>query len=225
MLTDTDIARRPLSGPDNLERILLGTCAAIWLAALGATVAATVALVDLASGRGTVRAELSEASGSDTPWVLYTVIGVSAAVIAVAIPLLVRARRQTGHRAIREQQTGGGSVAADIAAVPTRESRRRHAEPALNIGGAGALGSGGASLPGVVDRVYLRCALSIACAVGAGVIAVGAATYLVAGGSGGAAVAFYIIAGIITVAMPVLPWFYLRELRGVLGLDGPAGKP
>lgn len=223
MLTDTDIARRPLSGPDNLERILLGTCAAIWLAALGAAVAATVALVDLASGRGTVRAELSAASGSDTPWVLYTVIGVSAAVIAVAIPLLVRARQQTGHRPIREQQTGGGSVAADIAAVPTREARRRHAEPALNIGAAGALGGG--ALPAVVDQVYLRCALSIACAVGAGVIAVGAATYLVAGGSGSAAVAFYIIAGIITVTMPVLPWFYLRELRGVLGLDGSAGKP
>ena len=51
---------------------------------------------------------------------------------------------------------------------------------------------------------------------------IGLATYLSANDGGSAAVAFYIIAGIVTVAMPVLPWFYLRELRGVLGLDAPA---
>jgi hypothetical protein len=202
-----------LSGPDNLDRILLGACAVIWLAALGAAVAATVALVDLANGRGTVRAELSEASGSETPWVLYTVIGVSAAVIVIAIPLLVRARRQNGHRSIRDYTPAGGSVAEDIAAVPTRAERRRQ-EAALSVGDAGGLGVRGGAL---VDQVYVRCALSIACAVGAGVLAIGAATYLMAGHSGGAAVAFYIIAGIVTVAMPVLPWFYLRELRAVTG--------
>ena len=32
---------------DRTDRILLGACAAVWLAALGAGVAATVALVDL----------------------------------------------------------------------------------------------------------------------------------------------------------------------------------
>ena len=62
-------------------------CAAIWLAVLGSAVAATVALVDL--GRG--HPESSTTSG--TPWLLYTVIGVSALVIIGAIPLLVRARR------------------------------------------------------------------------------------------------------------------------------------
>lgn len=215
MLKDTEFSRRPLSGPDNLERILLAACAVIWLAALGAAVAATVSLVDMASGRGTVRAELSEASGSETPWVLYTVIGISAAVIVVAIPLLVRARQQSAHRPIRDTPAGG-SVAEDIAAVPPRDARRRHAEPALESGTrAGAL-------PGVVDEVYARFGLSMACAVGAGTLAVGLATYLSANDSGSAAVAFYIIAGIVTVAMPVLPWFYLRELRAVLGLDAPA---
>lgn len=212
-------SRRPLSGPENLERILLGACAAIWLVALGAAVAATVALVDMASGRGTVRAELSEASGSDTPWVLYTVIGISAAVIVVAIPLLVRARQQSGtQRPLRDFTPAGGSVAEDIAAVPPRDSRRRHAEPALETG------TRAAALPGVVDQVFVRCGLSIACAVGVGTLAVGAATYLSANDSGSAAVAFYIIAGIVTVAMPVLPWFFLRELRGVLGLDAPAAS-
>lgn len=213
MLKDTEITRRTLSGPDNLERILLGVCAVIWLAALGAAVAATVALVDLANGRGTVRAELSEASGSETPWVLYTVIGISAAVIVIAIPLLVRARRQNGHRPIRDHTPAGGSVAEDIAAVPTRAERRRQ-ETARSVGDAGGLGGRGAAL---ADQVYVRCGLSIGCAVGAAVLAVGAATYLMATDSGSAAIAFYIVAGIVTVAMPVLPWFYLRELRAVTG--------
>ncbi len=75
------------SDAENLDRILLGACAAIWLAALGSAVAATVALVDL--GRG--HPESSTDSG--TPWLLYSVIGVSALVIVGAIPLLVRARR------------------------------------------------------------------------------------------------------------------------------------
>lgn len=214
MLKDTEFARRTLSGPENLERILLAACAVIWLAALGAAVAATVSLVDMASGRGTVRAELSEASGSDTPWVLYTVIGISAAVIVVAIPLLVRARQQSGHRSTRDFTAGGGSVADDIAAIPPRDARRRHAEPALDTPARGA-----GTLPAVVDQVYARCGLAIACAVGAGTLAVGLATYLSASGSGSAAVAFYIIAGIITVAMPVLPWFFLRELKNVVGTD------
>ncbi|MCF6389133.1 DUF2561 family protein [Mycobacterium sp. MBM] len=214
MLKDTEFARRTLSGPENLERILLAACAVIWLAALGAAVAATVSLVDMASGRGTVRAELSEASGSDTPWVLYTVIGISAAVIVVAIPLLVRARQQTGHRSTRDVAPSGGSVADDIAAVAPREGRRRQAEPALEAPSRGA-----GALPVVVDQVYARFGLAIACAVGAGTLAVGLATYLTASGSGSAAVAFYIIAGIITVAMPVLPWFFLRELKNVLGTD------
>ena len=39
-----------ISDADNLDRILLAVCAAIWLAVLGSAVAATVALVDL--GRG-----------------------------------------------------------------------------------------------------------------------------------------------------------------------------
>ena len=215
MPKDTEFSSPPsrgaLSGPENMERILLAACAVIWLAALAAAVAATVSLVDMASGRGTVRAELSEASGSETPWVLYTVIGISAAVILVAIPLLVRARRQSTHRPLRDPTPGGGSVAEDIAAVPPRGSRRSQAEPALETG------TRTTAVPGVVDEVFARFGLSMACAVGVGTLAVGVATYLIANDSGSAAVAFFIIAGIVTVAMPVLPWFYLRELKNVVG--------
>ena len=72
---------------DRTDRILLGACAAIWLAALGAGVAATVALVDLGTRHG------ASTGKSETPWLLYAVIGISAAVIIGAVPLLLRARR------------------------------------------------------------------------------------------------------------------------------------
>ena len=72
---------------DRTDRILLGACAAVWLAALGAGVAATVALVDLGTGHAQSTGE------SETPWLLYAVIAISAAVIIGAVPLLLRARR------------------------------------------------------------------------------------------------------------------------------------
>src|SRR6478609_11183983 len=72
---------------DRTDRILLGACAGIWLVALGAGVAATVALVDLGT-------EHAQSTGeSETPWLLYAVIAISAAVIIGAVPLLLRARR------------------------------------------------------------------------------------------------------------------------------------
>ena len=94
MADDTDTAQRsPLrtgmdTGElDRTDRILLGTCAAVWLGALGAGVAATVALVDLGT-------EHAQSTGeSETPWLLYVVIAISAAVIIGAVPLLLRARR------------------------------------------------------------------------------------------------------------------------------------
>ena len=59
MPANTDAAghARSANGPDTAEfdridRILLGACAGVWLAALGAGVAATVALVDLGTGHG-----------------------------------------------------------------------------------------------------------------------------------------------------------------------------
>src|SRR3982074_1049151 len=73
---------------DRTDRILLGACAAVWLAALGAGVAAIVALVALGTGHG-------ESTGAAaTPGRLYAVIAISAAVIIGAVPLLLRARRE-----------------------------------------------------------------------------------------------------------------------------------
>jgi len=47
-------------------------------------------------------------------------------------------------------------------------------------------------------------------------IAIGIATYLMAIEKDTAAWVLYVLAGIVTVAMPAAPWFYLRELRGLL---------
>jgi hypothetical protein len=41
-------------------------------------------------------------------------------------------------------------------------------------------------------------------------LAVAVANLLMAGGNGTGAVALYIIAGLITVGMAAVPWFYLR---------------
>ncbi len=73
--------------PQTVDRILVGVCGAIWLVLLAMTVIAVVALVDLGRGH-TLGGE-----GKHTPWVLYSIIAVSALIIVGAIPLLIRARR------------------------------------------------------------------------------------------------------------------------------------
>ncbi len=92
LMTHDDAAARPRLHPDALDqtdRILVAVCVVLWLAALGAAVAAIVALVDLGT------AHTANSPASETPWLLYTVIGVSAAVIVGAMPLLIRARRSS----------------------------------------------------------------------------------------------------------------------------------
>lgn len=225
MSADSDVAGRSRLTPGavpsfvgNLDRILLAACAAIWLVALGAGVAATVALVDL--GRGHQEAS----DGSSTPWLLYAVIGISAAVIVAAVPLLLRARRSSlkdrrparasggppsvgesqapGNEAPTEQLRGLGSIAERISArsAATPEvTRSTHDSPVA-----------------AVDQLWLRCAVLIVLAMGVAMVAIAVATYLMAIGHDGAAWGLYGLAGAITLGMPAIPWLYLRQLRGVL---------
>jgi hypothetical protein len=44
-------------------------------------------------------------------------------------------------------------------------------------------------------------------------LAVAAATYLMAVEENNAALVALVVAGIVTVAMPVIPWLHLRQLR------------
>lgn len=210
----TAVARGPLDNMDNLDRILLGACAAIWLAALGAIVAAAVALVDL----GRARPQTPEAS--ETPWLLYTVIAVSAVVIAGAVPLLLRARRSAfaDPPAVR--------VAADPAAADPVSREGEPATEKLQTLRATPTSPRYASAPhrqrfagplaAAIDRVWLRCALGIGCAMGVAMVAIGVATYLMAVDRTMAAWIVYGVAGVITLGMPAIPWFSLRQLHTVL---------
>ena len=210
------------SDAESLDRILISACAVIWLAALGSAVAATVALVGLGSGRS---AESSSSSG--TPWLLYGVIGVSALIIVGAIPLLVRARRaalddpRAGHGAGARPVTGRTQTpsrapdprtqtlrSSQPAAAPTRA---RSAYPAFS-----GVSSFDASLPPAVDRIWLRCAVVIASAMGLALLAIGIATYLMADGHDTISWAAYVIAGLVTLALPAVPWIYLRQLHEIV---------
>jgi len=210
---------------DNLDRILLASCAAIWLAVLGSAVAATVALVDL--GRGHPQSSTT----SSTPWLLYTVIGVSALVIVGAIPLLVRARRtavddpRADHGAGVRVPAGRAQATARAPEPQTQQLRsyRPGGDPIRTRSGytaPSAVSTFDAALPPAVDRLWLRCAVVIASAMGVALLAVGIATYLMAAGHDTFAWAAYVVAGLVTVAMPAIPWIYLRQLHELVDAPG-----
>jgi hypothetical protein len=203
---------------DRIDRILLGACAGVWLAALGAGVAATVALVDLGTGHGQSTGE------SGTPWLLYAVIAISAAVIIGAVPLLLRARREA------QEESPPPARATPVRAAAGPQPPVRAAEPAtekLRVPRRpGATGPGYATREAIspppsplmtaVDQLWLRCAVVIAIAMGVAMLAIGVATYLMAVDDNAAAWVFYVIAGIVTLGMPAIPLFYLRQLRAML---------
>lgn len=231
MTYNTGAAARPRLGAmpddgDNLDRILLAACAVIWLAVLGSAVAATVALVDL--GRG----HPQSSSTSGTPWLLYAVIGVSAIVIIGAIPLLVRARRA----AIEDPRGNRGAPARPVAArtqatarMPEPQTQKLRSyqpgggdpiRPRSGYAAPSAISTFDSALPPAVDRLWLRCSLVIACAMGIALLAIGIATYLMAAGHDTFAWAVYVIAGLATLAMPAIPWIYLRQLHELLDASG-----
>jgi uncharacterized protein DUF2561 len=205
---------------DRTDRILLGACAAVWLAALGAGVAATVALVDLGTGHAQSTGE------SETPWLLYAVIAISAAVIVGAVPLLLRARRAaleesppraTPVRAVAGQPQpvrGAEPPTEKLRVPPTAATRRGPTGPGYAT--REAISPPPSPLMTAVDQLWLRCAVVIAVAMGVAMIAIGVATYLMAVDNNTAAWVFYVLAGLVTVAMSAIPWVYLRQLRALL---------
>jgi Protein of unknown function (DUF2561) len=224
MAYDTDTTGRsrlsPMLNPnelDRIDRILLGSCAAIWLVALGASVAATVALVDLSRGHA------ESSGGGGTPWLLYTIIGVSAIVIIGAVPLLLRARRAALAEDGPESEPGQGARAAPSRAQPpgvaaaTEKFDTGEREPRASYAAPRAQRTLEAPEPGraAVDQLWLRCALVLACAIGIAMAAIGVATYLMAIDSDVAAWVFYALAALVTLAMLAVPWFYLKELRAL----------
>jgi hypothetical protein len=52
--------------------------------------------------------------------------------------------------------------------------------------------------------------------MGLAVLAVGIATYLMAAGHDTPSWAAYVVAGLVTLAMPAIPWIFLGQLRAVV---------
>lgn len=191
--------------PDQVNQILIVACTVLWLAALGAVVAAIVALVDLGHGHS------AALRGADTPWLLYAIIGVSAIVIVGAIPLLVRARRTgSSFSAFRPDADHPGAPAS----APQRLDP--FGAPVLSRHSAPPASSRVAFPVAAVDHLWLRFTVVIAGAIGAVVTVIGVGTYLMASGYAAAAWTAFGLAALLTVAMPVAPWYFLRQLRSVL---------
>ncbi len=216
-LTDTADRSRPssvfdLSAMDRIDRILVGSCAAVWLAALGAGVAATVALVDLSRGH------TAPSSDSGTPWILYTVIAVSAVVILGAVPLLMRARRAALEEPSPDSrpQTVASQPPAPAGGAEAPTEKFKAVAPAATPEPVGALaGEPDLAAPdaAAIDQLWLRCSVGIGCAMGVATLLTAVSTYVMAVDSDVVAWVLYGIAGAVTLGMAGIPWYALRELR------------
>ncbi|MUL45516.1 DUF2561 family protein [Mycobacterium sp. CBMA293] len=196
--------------PEQLDRILLGVCVGLWLAALGAGVAAVVTLVDLGtkhpSGSGSLH----------TPWLLYSVIGISAAVILGAIPLLLRARR--GGAAPLPLLGGGPADAGDrgTAGEAPQSALRSFDDPVVRRYSASPATSMVGFPVAAVDQLWLRCTVGIAAAMGAATLLIFLGSYMLADRHDELAWMLLGLALIITVGMVAIPWYCLRGLHAVL---------
>ena len=186
--------------PATADRILIGSCAAIWLILVGVSVAALVALMDL--GRGFHAAK----GNPHTSAVLYAIIIISALIILAAIPMLLRARRITRDgpvaRSAPPRTVSARSIRSGSLAGQSATERLTTQRPAL--------------ADAEVDRFWLRGTAALMGAMGAALLAVASATYAMAIGHDAYAWTGYGIAGAITLVMPLIPWRQVRQLRGML---------
>jgi len=67
-----------------------------------------------------------------------------------------------------------------------------------------------------VDRVWLRGTAALMSTMGAALLAVSLATYLMAIGHDAFSWTSYGIAGLVTLVMPLVPWRQVRQLRRTL---------
>ena len=210
-----------LRSPDTVDRVLVIGCAVVWLAVLGVGVAAIVALVDLGTGR-----QPEGGSGSQTPWLLYVVIAASAVIIVGAIPLLLRARRNARAEPVSPAPSKPVARTVDYpAAQPARRAEEAPTEKLRVFGSTADPISRATSvtrpprssrtpLPTeAIERMWLRVTAALGAAMGTAMLAVAAATYLMAVDENSAALAALIIAAVVSAGMPVIPWLFLRQLR------------
>ena len=227
MAGDPDTAGQSRS-PESIDRFMVAVCGAIWLVLLAMSVVATVALVQLGRGR--------DAGPDGQPsWLLYSIIAVSALIIAGAIPLLLRARRtaladpgSTGSDPDGVSGSGvsgsgvSGSGVADPGPVlpveaPTEKLRVFGTAVDPYAREAAPEPAAVSRVPaGVVDRLWLRGTASLLGAMGLALTAVATATYLLATGSDTGTWVALGTAGAITVAMPAVLVAFARRLSDAI---------
>lgn len=204
----------PARSPETVDRLMVGVCGAIWLVLLAVSSIATVALVQLGSGRRAAGGE----SGSS--WLLYTIIVISALVIIGAIPLLIRARRAAMAGA-------AGSDAAVPAETPQKAAEPLPTAPVaeaptekLRVFGAAvdpyrrkpAAPRAVSRINVVLERIFLRGTTSLLGAMGLALTAVAVATYLLATHTDTAAWVALGLAGAVTVGMVAVFLNFQRRL-------------
>ena len=232
MAGDPDTAGQSRS-PESIDRFMVAVCGAIWLVLLAMSVVATVALVQLGRGR--------DAGPDGQPsWLLYSIIAVSALIIAGAIPLLLRARRtaladpgSTGSDPDGVSGSGvagsgvvGSGVAGSGVADPGPVLPVEAPTEKLRVFGTAVDPYAREAAPepaavsrvpaGVVDRLWLRGTASLLGAMGLALTAVATATYLLATGSDTGTWVALGTAGAITVAMPAVLVAFARRLSDAI---------
>ena len=215
--------------PEAVDRAMVAVCGAIWLVMLAMSVVATVALVQLGRGR-------DADPGGQSSWLLYSVIAVSALIIAGAIPLLLRARRtaladpgagagsgesglgKSGLGKSGSGESGSGSGAADPGPVlpieaPTEKLRVFGTAVDPYAREAAPAPATVSRVPAaVVDRLWLRGTTSLLGAMGLALTAVATATYLLTAGNDTGTWVALGTAAVITVATPAILVAFARRL-------------
>ena len=208
--------------PESVDRAMVAVCGAIWLVMLAMSVVATVALVQLGQGR-------DADPGGQSSWLLYSVIAVSALIIAGAIPLLLRARRtaladpgtgagsgESGSGGSGSGGAGSGSGAADrgpLVPIEAPTEKLRVFGTAVDPSAREAAPVSVSRVPAaVVDRLWLRGTTSLLGAMGLALTAVATATYLLTMANDTGTWVALGIAAAITVAMPAILVAFARRL-------------
>lgn len=222
MAGDPDTAGQSRS-PESIDRFMVAVCGAIWLVLLAMSVVATVALVQLGRGR--------DAGPDGQPsWLLYSIIAVSALIIAGAIPLLLRARRTAladpGSIGSDPDGVSGSGVSGSGVADPGPVLPVEAPTEKLRVFGTAVDPYAREAAPepaavsrvpaGVVDRLWLRGTASLLGAMGLALTAVATATYLLATGSDTGTWVALGTAGAITVAMPAVLVAFARRLSDAI---------
>ena len=216
---------KPDSGtrtPEATDRLLVGTCAGIWLVWLILTAVTLVMLINL--GRGHRAAEGS-------PWLLYTVIAISAIVFVGATLLLLRARRAAAAapESLPATALAAGATSAtpppkpspapvieaptekirvfgtSVESRPGRHAQKEDAAPAND-------GAAGTAEERALDRLWLRGTASLLATMGLALTAVSAATSLLASRHDVGGWLALGAAGVITAAMPAVLLAFQRQI-------------